>query len=287
MSNAPSYGNYSTAPGVYQTPNYGYDPNAMMNAGPTYVNAPTYYSGSDGGLDSGLLGVGMGAVADQGLDSISDGGQDPASFMNTATDLASIDPFYAATNPGFTSAGPGTPTSFQSASADPLGAGIAAAAGLGGGDASPLAGLGFDQSTTDLNVADAVTADSPSLDPSIMESPLAGLVPGNDSSTNLGLGLDPTASAALVSPLAGLAVANPSSASLQMSSEPLGDGSASSLFGDQSSTFVQQTQTIFAEEDTASNGGSAVYMEQDTTTVQTTTTYSDMGDGSDDGFGYS
>ena len=288
MPNAPSYGNYGASPGTFQAPNYGYDPNAMMNAGPTYINAPTYYSGSDGGIDSGMLGAGMGVVADQGLDSLSDGGQDPASFMNTATDLASIDPFYAATNPGFTSVGPGTPTSFQSASADPLGAGIAAAAGLDGGEASPQAGLAFNESTTSLNVTsetDAVTTDSPGLDASIMESPLAGLVAGNGSSTNLDMGLDPSGSS-LVSPLAGLAITNTSTTSLQMSSEQIGDGTDSSVFGGQSS-FVEQTQTSYTEMDTAGNGDqSMVYMEQDTT-VEQQTSYSDMGDNSDDGFGYS
>ena len=275
---------------MYQAPNYGYDPNVMMNAGPTYVNAPTYYSGSDGGFDSGLLGAGMGAVADQGLDSVSDGGQDPASSLNTATDLASIDPFYAATNPGFNSVGPGTPTSFQSASADPLAADVAAATGLGSGQASPLAGLGFNESTTSLNVTsgtDALTADSPGLDASIMESPLAGLVGGNGSSTDLGMGLDPSAGN-LVSPLAGLAITNASSASLQMSSEPIGDGTDSSVFGGDQSAFVEQTQTTSTQVlDTASDGSqSAVYTEQDTVFEQTTS-YSDMGDTSDDGFGYS
>ncbi|MCJ1434991.1 hypothetical protein MMC27_004361 [Xylographa pallens] len=288
MPSAPSYGNSGAAPGTFQAPNYGYDPNAMMNAGPTYVNAPTYYSGSDGGIDSGMLGTGMGVVADQGLDSVSDGGQDPASFMNTATDLASIDPFYAATNPGFSSVGPGTPTSFQSASANPLGAGIAAAAGLGGGEASPQAGLAFNESTTSLNVTsetDAVTSDSPGLDASIMESPLAGLVAGNDSSTNLGMGLDPSASS-LVSPLAGLAITNTSTTSLQMSSEQIGDGTGSSVFGGQS-TFAEQTQTSFTEVDTASNGDQSAVYTQQTTTVEQQTSYSDMGDDSDDGFGYS
>ncbi|MCJ1386698.1 hypothetical protein MMC17_009824 [Xylographa soralifera] len=284
---APSYGNPGANPSMYQAPGYGYDPNTMTNAGPTYVNAPTYYSGSDGGMDSGLLGAGMGAVADQGLDSISDGGQDPASFMNTATDLASIDPFYAANNPGFNSVGPGTPTSFQSASAGPLAAGVATAVGLGSGQASPLAGLGLNQSTTSLNATsdtDAVITESPGLNASIMESPLAGLVAGNGSSTDLGPGLDPNAGG-LVSPLAGLAITNTSTTSLQMSSEQIGDGTNSSVFGDQS-TFEQQ-QTSFTAVDTASNGDqSEVFMQQDTT-VEQQTSYSDMGDNSDDGFGYS
>ncbi|MCJ1286296.1 hypothetical protein MMC26_005641 [Xylographa opegraphella] len=288
-SNAPSYANPSAAPGMYQAPGYGYDPNTMMNVGPTYVNAPTYYSGDDGGLDPGLLVAGMGIVASQGADPISDSGQDPASFMNTATDLASIDPFYAATNPGFTSVGPGTPTSFQSATADPFGASIAAAAGLGSGDASPLAGLGFNDSTTSLNATSETNAgatDSPSLDTSIMQSPLAGLAGGIGSSTNPGLGLDPNASG-LVSPLAGLAIVNTSSTSLQMSSEQTGDGTSSSFFANQSTFTEQQQATSFTEVDTDSNGNqSMVYTEQDTTVTQQATC-SDFGDDSDDGFGYS
>ncbi|MCJ1390166.1 hypothetical protein MMC18_003024 [Xylographa bjoerkii] len=281
--NAPYYGDPGASPGMYQTSGYGFDPNSMTNAGPTYVNAPMYYSGSDGGMDAGLLDAGMGAVAVQGLDSISDGGQDPASFMNTATDLASIDPFYAANNPGFPSVGPGTPTSFQSASADPLGAAVvAAAAGLDGGDStSPLAGLGVNGSTTSLNVTTATDI----VDGGTMDSPLAGLVAGNGSSTNLSTALDPDAGS-LVSPLAGLAIVNTSTTSLQMSSEQVGDGTNSSIFGDQTVS-IEQQQTSFTEIDTASNGSqSAVYTEQDTT-VEQETTYSDMGDNSDDGFGYS
>ncbi|MCJ1404288.1 hypothetical protein MMC11_007513 [Xylographa trunciseda] len=270
--NVSYYGNPGANPGMYQAPGNGYDPNSTMNAGPTYVNAPTYYSGSDGGLDAGLLGIGMSSVADQGLDSVSDGGQDPASFMNTATDLASIDPFYAANNPGFTSAGPGTPTSFQSASADPLGAGVAAAVGLGGG-ASPQAGLAPNGSTTSLSAAGETGG-------GIMSSPLACLAPGNGSLTNLGMSLDPSAGG-LVSPLAGLAIGNASSTSLQMSPDQLGDGTNSSAFGGDQSVSIEQQQSTYTDVETASNGDqSTTYTEQDTT-------YSDMGDNSDDGFGYS
>ena len=276
------HGNSGANQGMYQAPGYGYDPNSTMNAGPTYVNAPTYYSGSDGGMDAGLLGAGVGTAVDQGFDSTSDGGQDPASFMNTATDLASIDPFYAANNPGFASAGPGTPTSFQSASGDPIGAGIAAATAIDSGDtASPLAALQLNESTTSLDMTTGANVAATNL----MESPLAGLVAGNGSSTSLGVSPDSTAGG-LVSPLAGLAIVNTSSTSLQMSSEQVGNGTNSSDFGDQSVAIEQQT-TSFSEVETASNGDQSVSYTDQETTVEQETSYSEMGDNSDDGFGYS
>ncbi|MCJ1478050.1 hypothetical protein MMC13_006725 [Lambiella insularis] len=168
---------YSTA--NYQNPNFVNDPNAM-NAGPTYINAPTYYSGDNGGFTDGLVGSEVGAATDSVLGSFVDG-QDPAS----------IDPFYVTNHPGFASTGPASPASFQSASGNPIAAETAAAVGLGGADTiSPLAGLALGQSTTSLDMGSVDATASSTIESGIMTSPLAGLAITNTSSTSLQVSTD-------------------------------------------------------------------------------------------------
>ena len=188
--------------------------------------------------------------------------------MGSANDVASLDPNYGSMNPGFASAGPGTPTSFLSATGNSLVGDLDDATGLNIGD-SPLAGLG-PSASPDIPATDA-------LSDGLSGSPLAGLAPDNSSTS----GFDTTGDTSnafgdmdagagdLQSPLAGLAIQNTSTTSLQMSS------------GGQEISMQQTDSTSYVDEVTGDGNQSSMFMEQDTTT-----TFSDLGDDSDDGFGY-
>ena len=268
-----NYANSGVGQGQFvAAPTFSYDPNANM-----YSNSGGY-SSEDLGLSAGV-----GAVASAGLDSIAGDGVDPASFLSSSSDLASIDPFYAMNNPGAISAGPGTPSSLVSPSGGLFTEDATTDTdGAPGGLTSPLAGLvpGGDTSGggTDPNSA----IDGLGFGSDFMESPLAGLAPSSGSTTDLGgLGSDPGATD-MTSPLAGLAPDNGSTTDLG----GFGDSNADGMnLGDSGGQMIteEQTQTTYMEEDTASNGDqSSIFMEQ-----QDSTTYTDMGDDSDDGFGYS
>ena len=273
-----NYANSGMGQGQFVTaPTFSYDPKAGM-----YSNSGGYYSNS-GGYSSEDLGLsaGAGAVAGVGLDSLAGDGVDPASFLSSSSDLASLDPFYAMNNPGAISAGPGTPTSL---SAEVFTEDVTTNTDSATGDVtSPLAGLALGGSTTSLGSTDPTAAtDALGSGSNLVESSLAGLAPNNGSVTDLGGLSSDLGTMDMTSPLAGLAPNNGSTTDLGGFGDPNADGTNLSDSGGQTMT-EEQTQTTYMEEDTTSNGDqSSIFIQQDDTT-----TYTDMGDGSDDGFGYS
>jgi len=168
-ANDSNYNANMQATGYYGSnaqPIYAADP-AMMYGSSGYYNTGSGYDGEEM-----VLSAAGGALAGEAM-------ADPSSFMSSVTDLASLDPFYAQMNPDFAS---------DTSTTD--------AGGYDGTDdgveenTSALASLGLDAGgTTGMDSSNqSAAADSLGLGGGMMESPLAGLAPPDESSA-----VDPSA----------------------------------------------------------------------------------------------
>ena len=191
-SNDPNYNANMQTTGYYSSnaqATYGADP-AMMYGNPGYYDASSGYDGGDM-----VLSAAGGAVIGNAM-------ADPSSFISSVTDLASLDPFYGQMNPDFASDASATDAGGYDETDDGM-----------EDNASDLASLGLDTGgTTGMDSPDQTTAaDSLGLGGGLMQSPLAGLAPPEQSSTvDQSAGADGSADDAGgfdsgVSPLAGLA----------------------------------------------------------------------------------
>lgn len=240
---------------------------------PTYAEPPMMY-GTAGYYDSGyeaeegVLGPDAGTIA--GEVALADG-VNPSSFINSATDLASIDPFYAQMNPEFTS---DASTTDATEGYDGVDHGVEEST-------SALAGLGLEAGGSTAAEQGAAT-DNSNFGFNTMESPLAGLAPQDDGSGgDRGAGGDSSGFDPGVSALAGLAPpddAGATSAADLGASVDYGAAFDDGTSGAYDTMAAAQMGTEMEEqgyENASALIGDSTYEQEG------------MGDDDDDGFGYS